>query len=67
MTCACPDGWPQSQERDFGDHADLLASRNGIPNPRFSVTAHQHPCPLPDAPHTIPEDYAHPQHQWEGR
>ena len=59
--CNCPEGWPQSVERDFGEDADEIAQRYQIPPPRFGVTVHVAPCDLPDAPHTIPEDYAHPK------
>ena len=60
MKCNCPEGWPQSKERDFDSRADFIARLNEIPPPRFGVTAHRHPCNLSDAPHTIPDDYAHP-------
>lgn len=59
--CTCPKGWPKSEERDFGNHADSIAQLYGIPAPRFGVTAHRAPCDLADVPHYIPEDYSHPK------
>ena len=61
MRCQCPEGWPKSLEREFGERAGEVAALNQIPPPRFGVTVHVTPCELPDAPHTIPEDYAHPK------
>lgn len=61
MTCECPEGWPRSVDKDFGELADRVAVLYGIEPPRFGVTQHHSPCGLPDAPHTIPEDYAHPK------
>ena len=63
--CQCPTDWPRSLERDFERYADQIADLNGIPHPRFWVTAHVAPCQLPDVPHTIPDDYAAPGYEWD--
>lgn len=61
MKCECPEGYPKSIDGDFGVYADLMAEINRIEPPRFGVTVHTGSCPLPDEPHTIPEDYSHPK------
>lgn len=65
MKCECPEGFPQSEERGFGDYADEQADIAGVLRPRFGVTIHTGVCSLPDAPHTIPQDYAHPQDNFD--
>lgn len=67
MKCKCPEGYPQSVERGFGSEADSHADLAGIPQPRYGVTVHTGACPLSDAPHTIPQDYAHPHDEFDYR